>query len=150
MKKTKNLYHYHVRKLKRSQEIISQNKLLDACLNGKSDLFDEIKKLRNSKTCVATSMDGVKEGIADHFREIYEGLYNSVDDYEELKKISESVNKKVNIYSLHDVSKVTPEIVKEAAQNLKNSKSDPTYNFSSDCIKNGPDNLFSLLSMVVL
>ena len=39
--------------------------------------------------------------------------------------------------------------MKEAIHNPKDSESDPTYNFSSDCLKNGPDNLFSLLSSVI-
>jgi hypothetical protein len=34
-----------------------------------------------------------------------------------------SVEGKVNIYHLHDVDKVTPDVVKEAAKNLKDSKS---------------------------
>ena len=94
-------------------------------------------------------MDGVLVDIPDHFKTIYSGLYNSVDDHEEHVNLCESVEKKVNMLHLHDVRKVTPEIVKEAASNLKDSKSDPTYNFSSDCIKNGPENLFSLLSSVI-
>ena len=150
MKRARNVYHYHVRKLKRSQDAIKRNKLLDACLNGNGELFSEIKKLRNSKPCTANSMDGVRGvGIADHFKSIYSDLYNSVDDQEELLNLCATVDDKVNVYHLHDVNKVTPDIVKEAASNLRDSKSDPTYNFSSDCIKNGPDNLFSLLSTVI-
>ena len=45
--------------------------------------------------------------------------YNSVDDQEELAKLYESVERKVNVHHLHDVRKVTPDIVKEAAKNLK-------------------------------
>ena len=149
MKRTKNVFHYQVRKLKKSQEIISKNKLLDACLNGSGDLFSEIKKLRNAKPCVANSMDGVRLGIADHFQNIYKNLYNSVDDHEDLMNLCNSVEGKVNSYHLNDVDKVTPDVVKEAAQNLKDSKSDPTYNFSSDCIKHGPDALFNLLSIII-
>ena len=149
MKRTRNLFHYQVRKLKRTEDTISRNKLLDACINGDCDLFSEIKKIRNSQTGVANSIDGVRVGIADHFKNIYSGLYNSVDDQEELMTLCESVEKKVNMYHIHDVDKVTPEIVKEAAHNLRDSKSDPSYNFSSDCIKNGPDNLFSHLSLVI-
>ena len=63
--------------------------------------------------------------------------------------LCESVQEKINIFSIHDVNKVTPEIVKEAAMNLRDSKTDPTFSFSSDCIKNGPDNLFSHLSIVI-
>ena len=149
MKRTRNVFHYHVRKLKKSCDIISKNKLLDACINGNGDLFSEIKKMRNSDPMVANTMDGVKVGIADHFKDIYSGLYNSVDDQEELVKLCESVKQKVNVHHLHDVRKVTPDIVKEAAKNLKDSKSDPTFNYSYDCIKNGPENLFVLLSAVI-
>ena len=53
---------------------------------------------------------------------------------------------KVNPSHLSDVKKVTPDIVKEAAKHLNNSKSDPIYSFSSDCIKNGPDVLYKHLS----
>ena len=75
------MYHYHVRKLKRSQDAITRNTLLYACLNGNGELFSEIKKLRNSKPCTTNSMDGVRGvGIADHFKGIYSYLYNSVDD----------------------------------------------------------------------
>ena len=129
--------------------MIKKNKLLDACLNSNSDLFKEIKKMRSVKPCVANSIDGVKDNIADHFKSVYEGLYNSVDDSAELVELCETVNSKVNFLCLHDVRKVTPDIVKEAASNLRNSKSDPTFNFSSDCVKNSPDNLFSFLSTII-
>ena len=105
MKRTRNIFHYQVRKLKKTSDTISRNKLLDACINGESDLFTEIKKLRNSQPCVANSMDGVKVGIADHFKNIYSGLYNSVDDHEDLVNLCESVEEKVNVYHLHDVNK---------------------------------------------
>ena len=149
MKRTRNIFHYHVKKHKKSQDLIAKNKFLDACINGQGDVFAEIKKIRNSKPCVANSMDGVRDGIADHFQEIYKDLYNSVDDKDELMDLCMDVENKVNTYHLHDVDKVTPDIVKEAAGNLKDSKSDPTFNFSSDCIKNGPDNLFVLLSTLI-
>ena len=126
MKRSRNVYHYQIRKLKKSQDQIKKNKLLDACINGDNDLFKEIKKIRNTKPCVADSIDGVKEGIGDHFKDIYEGLYNSVDEAEELVNLSNTVNSKVNIFSIHDVKKVTPDIVKEAAHNLRDSKLDPT------------------------
>ena len=36
-----------------------KNKPLDSCLNGKGDLFNEIKKMRKIKTPVASSSAGV-------------------------------------------------------------------------------------------
>ena len=66
MKRSRNLYHYQYRKCKKSEAIITKNKLLDACLNGNGDIFKEIKKLRASKATVAASMDGVKNNISNH------------------------------------------------------------------------------------
>ena len=78
MKRSRNVYHYQVRKLKKSKDTIKRNKLLDACINGDGDLFTEIKKIRNTNACSAESIDGVTEGVSDHFKTIYEQLYNSV------------------------------------------------------------------------
>ena len=46
MKRTRNVYHYHWRKCRRAENKIKRSKLLDACINGGSDLLVEIKKLR--------------------------------------------------------------------------------------------------------
>ena len=148
MKRTRNLFHYQVRKLRKASDTIAKNKLLDACLNGDGNLFSEIKKIRKSEPCIANSMDGVTDRVDNHFKNIYSNLYNSTDDKEDLDILAKNVDKKVNICHLHDVLKVTPGVVKEAANNLRDSKTDPVYSFSSDCIKNGPDILFSLLASV--
>ena len=149
MKRTRNIYHYEVRKCKKSEEYLKRNKLLDACVNGSGDIFSEIKKLRGSVPITATSMDGIKDDIPGHFRTIYSDLYNSVDDKEELLNLSNSVDAEVNFSHLNDVNRVTPEVVKEAAKHLKDNKTDPVYSFSSDCMKNGPDILFEKLSVAI-
>ena len=48
-----------------------------------------------------------------------------------------------------DVRLVTPDIVKKAAKNLNDSKSDPELCFSSDCIKNGTVELFENLAAAI-
>ena len=149
MKHTSNIYHYHVRKCKKAENAIRRNKLLDACLNGNGDVFKEIKKMRKSAPIVASSMDGEKENVGEHFKDIYKDLYNSVDDKDDIANILEVVNNGINNSHAHDVKKVTPEIVKEAAMRLKDGKSDPVHILSSDCIKNAPDILFKLLSDVI-
>ena len=107
------------------------------------------KKLRATKPTVAASMDGVRENIAGHFKNIYSTLYNSVNDHEEVKLMANEVESKVNYLSLMDVEKVTADVVKEAASHLRDSKSDPTFSFNSDCIKNGTDQLFDKLSLSI-
>ena len=146
MKKTRNTYHFHFRKCKKSEELITKNKLLDACINGNGDLFLEIKKLRRSKPVAATSMDGVTDDIPGHFKNIFSNIYNSADDKDELADVLSEVEDKIDVSSVADVRLVTPEIVRKAAKNLNDSKSDPELNFSSDCIKNGTPELFEKLA----
>ena len=86
---------------------MKKSKLLDACLNGGGDIFKEIKSIRNTRQVVANTMDGVVEGIPDHFRTIYSGLYNSVEDTENMTRLSSEVELRVGDFSLQDVTKVT-------------------------------------------
>ena len=101
MKRTRNIFHYQVRKLRKASDAITKNMLLDACLNSDSNLFSEIKKLRKSDPCVANTMDGVTVRVDEHFKNIYSNLYNSVDDKEDLENLAEDVDKKVNFCHLH-------------------------------------------------
>ena len=72
-----------------------------------------------------------------------------MNDGDDLVKIADEVESKNNSLSAVDVEKVTPEVVKEAASHLKDSKSDPTLSFSSDFIKNGSKQLFKKLSLAI-
>ena len=94
-------------------------------------------------------MDGVKENISDHFKGIYENLYNSVDDMDEMTELNDYVEANINHAELFEVNKVTPDVIKEAAKNLKDDKTDPVFSYSSDWIKNGTDRLFELLSLAI-
>ena len=149
MKRTRNVFHYQVKKCKKFEDLVRRNKLLDACLNGNGDIFEEIKKIRQSKPVIATSMDGEKEDIPEHFRKIYSELYNSVNDKEELLNLKDEVEGRINSSHLQDVDLVTADIVREASNNLKDNKTDPVCSFSSDCLKAGSDKLFSLLSLSI-
>ena len=116
MKKTRNVYHFQFRKCKKAENAIIKNKLLDACINGNGDIFKEIKKLRKSKPNVATSMDGEKEDIPGHFKNIFEDVYNSANDQDDLKKVLIEVEAKISETSLSDVDLVTPEVVEQATK----------------------------------
>ena len=146
MRRSKNKYHHEFKKCRKAEEKIKKSKLLDACLNGGGDLFKEIKSMRKSNSVVATSMDGVQNNVTDHFREKYEKLFNSTDDGTELLKVQKLTETRVFNQSMVDIMKVTPDVVKEAAQKLKPGKSDPIFSFSSDCFKNAPDALYVKLT----
>ena len=55
----------------------------------------------------------------------------------------------INHAQLYEVNKVNPEIVKTAAKNLSDDKTDPVFSYSSDCIKNRTDRLYELLSIAI-
>ena len=149
MKRTRNIYHFQVKKCQRAENTIKKNKLLNSCLNGESDIFVEIKKLRRLGNDSATSIDGVTDKVEEHFAKIYKNLYNSVDDVENLQVLYKTIEKKITAHSATDVEKVTPDIVKEAVSHLKKGKSDPLFSFTSDCLKNGPENLYRNLSVII-
>ena len=55
----------------------------------------------------------------------------------------------MKITNLQDVDKVTPDIIKKAAKNLNDSKTDPNCAFNSDCLKNGTEQLFINLTLAI-
>ena len=88
MRRTRNIYHLQIRKMKRIQHRIKRNTLLNACLNNNGDLFKEIKKQRKCKKTIATSIDGHQDNIPIYFAKKYKTLYNSVDDKTNLARIA--------------------------------------------------------------
>ena len=149
MKRTRNLYHYQYRKCKNAEERIKKDKLLSACVNDSSDLFKEIKALRKVNSVVATSIDGVSDDIPEHFGQIYRNLYNSAEDGEKLIEVQARVESEVSIKHLDQVDKITPQLMRKAANKLKSSKADPMYTFSSDCFRNGCDLLYEHLALIM-
>ena len=149
MKKTRNRYHYEYKKCRKAREKIQKSKLLEACLGDGGDLFLELKRMRKTRSVVATSMDGVQENIEEHFRNKYQKLYNSADDSSELLRVQIETENLVDKASIADVERVTPEIVKQAVRKLKPGKSDPVFSFSTDCFKNATDPLFVMLSTII-
>ena len=81
--------------------------------------------------------------------EILEIYFSSVDDGENIARVSNEVESKVNTLSIDDVERVTPEVIRSAAKKLKPGKSDPVYSFSSDCIKVDSTLLSEYLSILI-
>ena len=108
MKRTRNVYHYILRKCVKNEERLKRSKLLSSCLGEGGDIFEEIKKLRKTKRTVATSIDGEKGDIASHFGNIYSKLYNSAEDDADMEAVKIEVENAVNETSMIDVKSVTP------------------------------------------
>ena len=53
--------------------------------------------MRKTKGIVATSIDGHNTEVEEHFKDIYENIYNSTDDNEDVERVFDKVNKGMNI-----------------------------------------------------
>ena len=150
MKRSRNVYHYEIRKCKKSEDQIRKNKILMSCLDNKqSDLFKEIKSIRKSKRVNANTIDGVSDNVPEHFKSIYSNLFNCGNDKENMFNLMNSVEKDVNQSNLADVYKVNPSIIKEAIKKIKPGKSDPSHTFTSDCMKVDSEILLNYLSLII-
>ena len=85
------MYHLHLKKTRKAEDKIKKNKLLNACLGDGGNIFEEIKEMRKTNKVVASSIDGNKNNIANHFSSIYSKLYNSANDNDETREITEKV-----------------------------------------------------------
>ena len=148
MKLTRNRYHYAIRKCKRASEIIIKNKMLDSSLSGKDNIFDCIKKMRRVQNEQPSSIDGSKSP-ADRFSTVYNKLYNSVEDENDIKLISCRINNSVHEDSLKDVDLITPVLIKEIVTKIKNNKNDPIFSLNTDCIKQAPLSFYTHIANII-
>ena len=93
MKKAKNQYSYAVRRLKRCNDIIQNDKFLDSISSGSTNIFDEIRKYRGSQINLSSRIDEHvgSANIAGHFASIYSKLYNRVDNSKSLDLIANKI-----------------------------------------------------------
>ena len=158
MKWTRNKYHYAVKKLKRATKKLNSEALHSAAMSGNQALFDEMKKYLNAGKSGQTVPDTLEgkvshEDILDKFRECYSKLYNQ--DQEGMEENMINVKAKIDslirnniMSSQFEVDKITPEIVKSAANTMKSGKTDVSGSFTSDVFQNSPDIVFEHLALV--
>ena len=89
------MYHYHIRKCRRSADVVKKNKLLDACVNGNGEIFEELKKMRRVRKVLPQTMDG-SENVSERFKNVYQKLYNSVNDVQGTRKMLNQVDICIN------------------------------------------------------
>ena len=147
MKLSKNQYKHAVRRIKRVNDKIQNQKFLDSVVNGGVNIFHEIKKFRGSSLSYCSRIDdqvGAKN-IANHFADIYSELYNRVELDNEFVSIRSRIKDAVQIDSIPQLDRVNEEVVKEALLHLKCNKHDSLFTIASDCLVNGPPGLVTHL-----
>ena len=112
MARTRNKYHYSIRKVKKESDDIRANKLLEAATTSDIELLKEMKKIRGSSKSgqtVPDSVDGVSghEEIVDKFKEVYQELYNSAPTVDSMTNIKNTINNTISHDSTIEVNKIT-------------------------------------------
>lgn len=152
MKRTRNAYHYAVRKVKKNRAKIQQDKMVDSLISGgTSNLLKELKSQRLGNTNnIATKIDGHSGSvnIAKHFSSIYSKLYSKNNSDEEMNDFLGDLNNNIGLQNLSEIENVTPQIVYQAICSLHNNKSDNFFDWKSDALLNGSDILTDYFTLL--
>ena len=97
MKKSRNVYHYVIRKVKKESDLIRAQKLLEASESGSVNLLLEMKKIKGSKKMKHDLPDDVggangEVNIVERFCDVYEELYNSSESSDTLNVLKHQLN----------------------------------------------------------
>ena len=121
MAKSRNLYHYNIRRIKKMSDSIRARKLLEASESGSIQLMKEMKIITGSKTSHHDLPDIVsgaagEELIVEEFRKMYRDLYNSCDTDEGVASIKAKLQEMIGLnQSVQEADLITGRVVKEAA-----------------------------------
>ena len=152
MKRTRNKYHYAIRKIRKNESAVRKEKFLQDLQSGNvNDIFQNIKNSRKDKSSAARTVDGVSgpQNISDLFKNLYSEVYNKYDDGEsKLLDLLTDTNLKINQSDLTHVNRITESLVSDIIGSMKNDKNDVEYNWRSDAIKHGSCELSSYLTLL--
>ena len=149
MKRSRNVYHYQIRKCRRVEEFIRNKNIIENCISSDTDLFAEIKRQRKDAEDDVTIDGASGNDIPDKFADVYCNLFNRESDAEDIEKIKADIEQEIDDESFSEINKINMASIKDALGKIKSNKSDPICNFSSDFLKNGPDILIYHLEVMI-
>lgn len=136
MRRTRAAYHYAIRRVRRDEESIVNDRLATAILKTDTrDFWSEIKRIRASKSGSSRVVDGQSdpESIAKLFAANYRELYTSVPyNVNEMLSINDEIRCLLANCTSHADCIFSGLDVKEAIAHLKAHKSDGNLRLSSD------------------
>ena len=98
MRSTRNKYHYAIRSVRKQESAFRKDKMLQEFLSGKVDnILQHIKKTRNGKSGLVNNIDGLvgAENISNHFKNMYQEIFNRHKDRDGVNKILSDINDKI-------------------------------------------------------
>ena len=151
MKSSKLQYKYAVRRLKRANQKIQNDKFVQSLVTGGMNIFPEIKKYRGvTKNCSST-IDGEvgAHNIANRFADIYSQLYNTHEHGAAFDEMQNKISRNVSQDSMRQVDRINESLIVDALKSMRAGKNDALFDFQSDCIINGPRVLITHLTNMI-
>ena len=153
MTRTRNQYHYAIRRTKKMSNSLRARNLLEASKTGSCELLKEMKKIVGSKKGSHDLPDSVggatgEDEVVEEFRKVYNALYNSSGTSDDMFDLKAKIAAEISDGSVVEADKITGQIVKDAACRMKPKKSDISQSFTSDAILNAPDIFFDHLAII--
>ena len=105
-----------------------------------------IKNLKGLE--VSSRIDNVagSSNIADHFAGKYKDLYSKCEQGQDFQNLSHNIEDNIDEDDIEEVMKIDEDLIREAIKKMKGGKSNVLFDFSSDCLINGPKILHTLLA----
>ena len=156
-RQTRAKYHLALKSVKKNKDNICAQRLAESiCGDSSRDFWKEIKKIKQSKNSKSHCIDGkyTSNGIANHFADKYDILYNSVSyDKNEMDELKCNINSLIeskysNDGSSVDLSWVTVDKIMSAVRCLKLGKHDGDTGYYSDHITHACNSLYVHLSLL--
>ena len=149
MKSSKAQFKYAVRRLTKSAGQIQNNAFVSSILGGSSgSIYQEVKRFRGQQKTVSSRIDDVvgSSNIADHFAGKYKDLYSKCEQGQDFQNLSHNIEDNIDEDDIEEVMKIDEDLIREAIKKMKGGKSDVLFDFSSDCLINGPKILHTHLA----
>ena len=121
MKKTRNKFHYILRKAQKREKELRKDRFISECISGNvNNILQEIKETRKQNN-IPTSVDGISgsKNIAEHFKNQYNQLYNTHDDEVEISNIKSRLEENIRQSSGNPLEKITPHLISKIIKNMK-------------------------------
>lgn len=144
MKSTRAKYHFAIKTIRKLENEMRKDKMLQDSLNGEiNNILKHIKKSRKSQKGPPNNIDGVvgNDNISSHFGNIYKDIYNRHDSTNELKGIFSEINREIRQTDCLFLNKISIEMICGIVRNFKYGKNDETYCFGSDAFKYGSEDI---------
>ena len=146
MKRTRNKYHYSIRKIRKHESLIRKEKFMDDCVSGNmNNILKNVKSSRKMNSKPTTTVDGVtgREKISNKFKSVYQKIYNTHNSQNKVLQLLENTNNNISDLDLTYIDKITEPLVFQVISKLQSGKSDVEFNWGSDALLHGGQELAS-------